>query len=98
MNIKARGRQIEIMEDGMFELAAAIFFTFALIAPLAVIILMLHGNWAKIVAALRAAPERRSISMRTIRPYIATEPANDGGYRTVIRRQPRLFQPERAAA
>lgn len=40
----------------MFQLLAALFFTLALIAPLAVIVLTLHQNWAAIAAALRGTP------------------------------------------
>ena len=37
----------------MFQIVAALFFTVALIAPLAVIVLTLHLNWNIIAAALR---------------------------------------------
>jgi len=40
----------------MFQVLAALFFTLALIAPIAVIVLTLHQNWAIIAAALRGSP------------------------------------------
>lgn len=40
----------------MFQVLAALFFTLALVAPLAVIILTLHQNWAAIASALRGTP------------------------------------------
>ena len=40
----------------MFQVLAALFFTLALVAPLAVIVLTLHQNWAAIATALRGAP------------------------------------------
>lgn len=40
----------------MFQVLAALFFTLALIAPLAVIVLTLHQNWTAIVTALQGPP------------------------------------------
>lgn len=40
----------------MFQVLAAMLFTLALIAPIAVIVLTLHQNWAIIAAALRGSP------------------------------------------
>ncbi|RED15604.1 hypothetical protein [Parasphingopyxis lamellibrachiae] len=56
----------------MFQLLAALFFTLALIAPLAVIVLTLHQNWAAIAAALRGTPSPAPIIVTgTRRPRAA---------------------------
>ena len=57
----------------MFQVLAALFFTLALIAPLAVIVLTLHQNWAAIAAALRgtASPAPMVITgSRKFRPAV----------------------------
>ncbi|MGP1282370.1 MAG: hypothetical protein ACTS1X_05280 [Parasphingopyxis sp.] len=50
----------------MIEIAATVFFVFALVAPLAVIVLTLQQNWAAIADALRGAPA--TSGMRDLRP------------------------------
>lgn len=78
----------------MFQTLAAIFFALALIAPLAVIVLTLHGNWSKIAAALTGPTASASeAAMHHAGPRRVAKP-----YRTVIRRTPRPLQPVRAAA
>lgn len=63
----------------MFQIVAALFFTAALIVPLAVIVLTLHLNWNIIAAALRGytspspliirkSAEPRVIGRITLRP------------------------------
>ena len=57
----------------MIQIAAAIFFLGALIAPLAIVALMLSQNWRAIVTALRGGssiepmPENRPARIRTMR-------------------------------
>jgi hypothetical protein len=51
----------------MFQVLAALFFTLALIAPLAVIILTLHQSWATIISALRGAPAPAQMVIRVSR-------------------------------
>ncbi|QLC24147.1 hypothetical protein HFP57_03285 [Parasphingopyxis algicola] len=50
----------------MVEIAAAVFFVFALVAPLAVIILTLQQNWTAIIGALRGTPATSDV--RGLRP------------------------------
>lgn len=75
----------------MFQVLAALFFTLALVVPLAVIVLTLHQNWAIIAAALQGAPSPAPMVItesRRLRPAARVSPRSA--------RQPR--QPVRVAA
>lgn len=81
----------------MFQTLAAIFFTFALIAPVAVIALTLSGNGRRIATALAGSGGRApDVAVRQVCQLRA---ANAGkASRTVSRPVSRRFQPVRAAA
>jgi len=57
----------------MFQVMATVFFTIALIAPVAIIALTLHENWMQICTALRGAPSSARAQQSRLRLVRSTQ-------------------------
>ncbi len=82
----------------MFQLLATTFFAFALIAPLAVIILTLHSQWDKIIRALLGTQTPGSTYSGNHNRIRRRPQMSSVGTTMTIRRVPPVRMPLRAAA